>query len=95
MQLEVVADAPPVVDAPERDRDALMTREQVAHALTVAGYPVAKTTLACMAVRGGGPAYHLFGNKPLYRWGVALDWAVARMRPARRTTSEHNPPAAA
>jgi hypothetical protein len=29
------------------------------------------------ATRGGGPRYRLFGRKPLYRWGDALEWARA------------------
>jgi hypothetical protein len=56
--------------------------------LTAAGYPVKAATLATKATRGGGPAYRLFGTKPLYRWGDALAWAQSRLSEPRRTTAE-------
>ena len=55
--------------------DALLTREDVATALTAAGYPVASKTLATKATRGGGPPYSLFLGRAIYRWCDALDWA--------------------
>ncbi len=70
--------------------DTLLTRQQVAAELTKLGYPVAAATLATKAVRGGGPAYQLFGPKPLYRWGASLEWAQSRLSPPRRSTSEHD-----
>lgn len=69
-------------------RDALLTRDQTAEALTNAGYPVKAKTLATKASRGGGPPYRLFGARPLYRWGHALAWAEARMGMPRVSTSE-------
>ena len=69
----------PIPDDPR----ALLTREAVAAALTAAGL-----TLATKASRGGGPQYHLFGTKPLYRWGDALQWAQSRLSPPRSSTSE-------
>jgi hypothetical protein len=68
--------------------DALHTRQQIAKALTEAGYPVATGTLATKATRGGGPPYQLFGRKPLYRWGDALAWAQGRLSPQITSTSE-------
>ena len=41
-----------------------------------------------MATRGGGPIYQLFGRKPLYRWGDALEWAQSRLSKPIRSTSE-------
>jgi hypothetical protein len=70
------------------DPNALLTREQVATALTGAGYPVRPKTLATKACRGGGPPYQLWGNKPLYVWADALAWAKGRMSPARFSSSE-------
>ena len=55
------------------DLDALLTRDGVAVALSAVGYPVTSPTLATKATRGGGPPYRKFGNRPLYRWGDALD----------------------
>jgi hypothetical protein len=69
--------------------DALLTRADTGAALRAAGYPVADSTLATKATRGGGPPYHRFGNKPLYRWGDALAWAQSRLSAAARSTSEH------
>jgi hypothetical protein len=46
--------------------DSLLRRNAVADALTEAGFPVAKATLATMATRGGGPPYRRFGRVPLY-----------------------------
>jgi hypothetical protein len=64
------------------DPDALLTRDQVAAALTAAGFPISPKTLATKAVRGGGPPYQNFGNRrSLYRWGPALNWAQARLSP--------------
>ncbi len=59
--------------------DTLLTRLATAEALTAAGYPVSAATLGTKATRGGGPPYRLFGRKPLYRWGDALDWAHGRL----------------
>lgn len=72
--------------------DALLTRDQNAAALTEAGYPITTATLATKATRGGGPAYQLFGKKPLYRWGVSLAWAQSRLSAPRRSTSEVDNP---
>jgi hypothetical protein len=55
--------------------DALLTRRDAAAALSAAGYPVARATLATRAVRGGGPPFQRFGRVPLYRWGDLLAWA--------------------
>jgi hypothetical protein len=68
--------------------DALLTRDTVAKALTEAGFPVKAKTLATKATRGGGPAYQLFGTRPLYRWRDALAWAQSRLSAPRGSTSE-------
>jgi hypothetical protein len=69
--------------------DALLTRADTGAALRAAGYPVADSTLATKATRGGGPPYHRFGIRPLYRWGEALAWAQSRLSASARSTSEH------
>lgn len=68
--------------------DAKLTRKATAEALTAAGFPISDKTLSTMATRGGGPLYQLFGRKPLYRWGDALEWAKGRLSKPVRTTSE-------
>ena len=70
--------------------DALLRRADAAKALTEAGYPTPKATLATLACRGGGPAFHRYGKIPLYRWRDALAWAKARLSQAHTCTSEHN-----
>lgn len=76
--------APPI---PE-NIDALLTRDQVAVALTAKGFPVRPKTLATKATRGGGPPFRRFGTRPLYVWGEALAWAEARLSTPRTSTSE-------
>jgi hypothetical protein len=70
------------------DPEALLTRRVMAQALTEAGFPITKTTLATRATRGGGPPYRKFGPKPLYPWGLGLEWARAKLGPVISSTSE-------
>ena len=65
--------------------DLMLRRAATARALTKAGYPVAASTLATMASRGGGPPYRLWGRVPLYRWNDALTWARSRTSSPRDT----------
>jgi len=72
--------------------DAMLPRDRTAEILTVAGFPIRAKTLATMATRGGGPPYHRFGAKVLYRWGDALAWARSRLSaPIGNTTARRNP----
>jgi hypothetical protein len=68
--------------------ETLLRRKETAEGLTAHGFPVAATTLATQATRGGGPPYQLFGRIPLYRWGDALAWAQSRLTPPQHSTSE-------
>jgi hypothetical protein len=70
------------------DPNTLLTRRATAEALTEAGYPVADKTLSTKASRGGGPPFHKFGPRALYRWGTSLSWAQSRLRAAIHSTSE-------
>ena len=70
------------------DENALLGRADAAKALTAAGFPVSPATLATKATRGGGPRYRLFGRRPLYRWGDALEWAHGRLSEPVSNTSE-------
>lgn len=72
------------------DPNTILSRKAVAEALTAAGFPVTKKTLDTMATRGGGPLFRLFGRKPIYRWGDALDWANGRLSKPIRSSSELN-----
>jgi hypothetical protein len=68
--------------------DALLSRRAVAQALTAAGYPIAATTLATLATRGGGPVYVIFNGRALYRFPDALAWAQGRMSAPHATAAE-------
>lgn len=80
-----VEDAKPVAPA----LDDLLDRRNLSCALALhAGRRVAVATLASLATRGGGPPFRLFGRRPLYRWGDAMEWAEQNTKPPRRSTSE-------
>jgi hypothetical protein len=70
------------------DPNTLLTRPQVAVALTEAGFPTSPATLSTKATRGGGPPYQKFGPRVLYTWGVTLKWAKDRLRGPVHSTSE-------
>ena len=74
--------------------DALLRRAPAAAALTKAGFPIAKATLATKVCRGGGPRFRKFGQTVLYRWGDLLEWAEARTSPTRCSTAEADAQAA-
>lgn len=70
------------------DPEALLTRDDTAAALTKSGFPTSAKTLATKASRGGGPPFHRFGPRVLYRWRDALAWAQNRLGPTLLSTSE-------
>ena len=70
------------------DPTTLLRRKTTAKALTEAGYPVAESTLATKATRGGSPPFRKFGRTPLYEWGPTLDWARSRLSEPISSTSE-------
>ena len=70
--------------------DVLQRRKETAESLSKSGFPTSDKTLATKASRGGGPPYQLYGRYPLYRWGDALAWAHARLKPPMRSTSEQD-----
>jgi hypothetical protein len=70
------------------DPDTLLPRRNLAAALTKLGFVVSEATLATKATRGGGPPYLLFGRKPLYRWGDALEWARWQLSTPARNSAE-------
>jgi hypothetical protein len=72
------------------DPDALLTRDATAVALTASGYPTSPKTLATKASRGGGPPFHRFGPRVLYRWRDARAWAERRLSPAFQSTSQED-----
>jgi hypothetical protein len=63
-------------------------RKEAAQFLTDRGYRTAPATLAKLACLGGGPPFHSFGRKPLYREADLIAWAEARTTGPRRSTSD-------
>jgi hypothetical protein len=59
---------------------AKLSRQQVADALTSAGFPISRKTLENMAWRGDGPPFSKFGRRAIYQWSSALAWANGRLR---------------
>ena len=57
-------------------------------ALTSAGYPTRASTLATMAVRGGGPPFRKFGSAVVYKWSEGLSWARGRLSAPVTSTAE-------
>lgn len=70
------------------DLDALLTRDKTAAALTERGFRTSAKTLATLASRGGGPPFHHYGPRVVYRWRDTLEWAVNRLSKPMRSTSE-------
>jgi hypothetical protein len=68
--------------------NSLLTRDATAAALTESGFPTSSKTLATMATRGGGPPFHRYGPRVLYRWSDALGWAEQRLGPAQQSTAK-------
>jgi hypothetical protein len=64
------------------DPDIQLTRDQLAVALSAAGYPISSATLATRVSRGEGPPHAAWGSRVYYRWGDALDWAKKCYRPS-------------
>lgn len=52
------------------------------------GIPCSPRTLAKLAVIGGGPAFRKAGRTPLYNPKDLSAWALARLGPVVRSTSE-------
>jgi hypothetical protein len=52
------------------------------------GQAVSSNTLAKLAVTGGGPVYHKVGRFPTYSQPDCDDYAIRRLGPALRSTSE-------
>jgi hypothetical protein len=68
--------------------NTLLTRNQLAAALTEVGYVTSPATLSTKATRGGGPPFSKWGPRAMYRWGDALAWAEGRLSAPRHSTSE-------
>jgi hypothetical protein len=70
------------------DRTRRLDRRETAAALTEAGFPIAASTLATLATRGGGPRYVVFNRRCLYDISEAMRWAEERAGAPAATASE-------
>jgi hypothetical protein len=70
------------------DHETLLSRKALAEALTLSGFPTARSTLAKLACHGGGPKFQKYGRVPLYKWSDAVEWARSRLTRPVRSTSE-------
>ena len=52
------------------------------------GFPCSRQWLAKLAVVGGGPVFRKAGRYPIYQPEDLDRWAVARIGPAQRSTSD-------
>ncbi len=70
--------------------DVLLDSKQGAAALTHAGFKTAAATLETLRCRGGGPIFHRYGRRIVYRWADLLSWAETRLSAPLRSTSAHD-----
>jgi hypothetical protein len=68
--------------------DRLLSRKEIAEALTKEGFTIAESTLATKATIGGGPPYRKFGRYVKYDWNDALNWANGRLSDIFHNSSE-------
>jgi hypothetical protein len=73
---------------PSLEPDTLLTRDQLAVALTAAGFPISSATLATRVSRLGGPPQAIWNARALYRWDTALAWAKECLNRQRRKSDQ-------
>jgi hypothetical protein len=70
------------------DTNRLLSRSEASEYLIDRGLPVARQTLAKLAVTGEGPAYSCFGTRVVYDPADLDAWIKARLTKPRRSRSE-------
>ncbi|WP_374571960.1 helix-turn-helix domain-containing protein [Phenylobacterium sp.] len=81
-------EAPPSESDVAAPIPTLLTRVEAARFLkSTLGYPISTSSLAKLAVTGGGPPFKSFGRRVLYAPEELEAWAYARSR-RRRSTSD-------
>jgi hypothetical protein len=69
------------------DRNQLLTRTAASKYLTESGRPIAPSTLAKLAVNGGGPPFVKFLSRALYDPEDLDRWAATKTTVKRTSTS--------
>ena len=75
---------PPALSKPRLRRSEASQYLEVIHGITLA-----PSTLATMATRGGGPAFHKVNRTPLYPRPSLDEWAAEKLGILRTSTSEY------
>ena len=73
-------------------RTPLRRKDAAQYVRDVHGQPCSPKTLAKLVVVGGGPAYRKAGKFPLYEPDDLDEWALARLSPKVRSSSEFRIP---
>jgi hypothetical protein len=68
--------------------DRYLTRGEVSERCKSRGLPIAKQTLAKLAVTGGGPAFRKFGSRVVYTPADVDAWIEQRLTRPCKSTSE-------
>ncbi len=68
-------------------KDFLSRCESAEH-LKALGFPTTKKTLDKLATVGGGPRFHKFGSRVLYRPEDLIEWAQSRLSASKSSTSD-------
>lgn len=63
----------------ELEQKEFLVTEETSEYLTAKGYPITPKTLGKLAHQGGGPEYHKFSQRRLYKPSTALEWARQRV----------------
>jgi hypothetical protein len=72
----------------------MLRRKEAAHYVSeILGIPLSNQTLAKLAVTGGGPLFRKAGRFPLYELADLDAWAMSKLGPKQRSTSDRPVPA--
>jgi hypothetical protein len=85
-----------ITEIRERVLERLFRRSDAAKYVTdTYGFPCSPKTLAKLAcISSNGPAFRMAGRIPLYPQSELDTWALGKIGPLVRSTSEHSRPAA-
>lgn len=75
-------------------RRLLRRREAAEYVRETYGIPLQSSTLSKLAVVGGGPTFRRAGRIPLYDRADLDAWALSKLGPKQRSTSDCGVPAA-
>jgi hypothetical protein len=68
--------------------DRFYSPADAAQLLVDAGFPLSKNYLAKLRCLGGGPRFHKFGSRVLYRQPDLMEWAESRLSDSMANTAD-------